>query len=273
MISAKRLLRQAIVDLMPPIIARPAQKLWRRARGLGWHNFEGAWPTLADVPVPSRSDGADPWAQTLAAGWANSLDAPPRPTVDENGKLILPLLVSQFSEPVTVLDFGGGPAVGLAKILQYTRQRPLQVSYVLVETPAMCGAVRGEIARRSGKVVEEIPDVLPQPSIVNASSSLQYISDYRGTLARLAKLAPKFFIVSNTPFTDCPTFARQVLNTPHRKIASWVFNRGEIVAQMKALGYGPVFGVDHDLPLTHGNAPGPSVMGTIVFAAALPQSK
>lgn len=268
--NPKRRLQQVIAALTPPIVARPAQRLWRRMHGLGWNNFEGSWPTLADVPSTPRTNHDDPWAQTLPAGWRENLDAPARPTVDENGKLILPLLVSQFSELVTVLDFGGGPAAGLANIFQYTRQRPLRVSYILVETPAMCRAVRGEIERRSGKVVEEIPDILPQPSIVNASSSLQYILDYRRTLARLARLAPKFFVVSNTPFTNCPTFARQVLNTPHRKIASWVFNRREFVAEMKALGYRPIFCVDHDLPLTHGHAPGPSIIGSIVFCPTLP---
>jgi putative methyltransferase (TIGR04325 family) len=243
---------------------------------LGSHNFEGAWPTLADVPVTRNANDDDPWAQTIGAAWRENFktDGDASPTVDATGKLILPLLASQFAGPLTVLDFGGGPGTGLANILRYAHGIDLsRFSYVLVETPAMCRAVRSEIEARAGTAVENIPDVLPSPMIVHAGSSLQYISNYEVTLSRLTALRPAFFIVSQTPVSDCSTYARQVLNTPHRKLATWVFNRSEFIAGMEGRGYRLTFSVDHDLPLTHKNAPGPSVMASMVFSPAPPQSK
>jgi putative methyltransferase (TIGR04325 family) len=274
-IISKPQIRHLISDLIPPIALRPAQKLWRCARGVGWHNFEGAWPTLGEVPVTPMPTGDDPWARTLVEGWRESLKdtAKPIPVVDNTGMLILPVFASQFSGPLTVLDFGGGPATGLVNILRYTRGLDLsRFFYVLVETPAMCRAIRSEIDVRSGEALEEIPDKLSLPLIVHAGSSLQYVPDYQRTLDRLTGLAPKFFIVSQTPMTDRPTYARQILTMPHVKAATWVFNRSEFIAGMKRRGYLLIFTVDHDLPLTHKNAPGPSVMASMVFVPAQSRS-
>jgi putative methyltransferase (TIGR04325 family) len=265
-------LRDLVAGLVPPLLLWPARKLWRRAHGLGWHDFEGAWPTLADVPVTDRAGADDPLAQTIRTAWRENLKTAgvASPAVDNTGKLILPLLASQFAGPVTVLDFGGGPGVGLANILKHARLDSSCLSYVLVETPARCRAVRSEIEARSGTAVEEIPDTLPSPLIVHAGSSLQYVSDYQTTLSRLTALRPELFIASQTPMTDCPTYARQQLNAPHRKMATWVFNRAEFVAGMETRGFRLAFSVDHDLPLTHKNAPGPSVMASMVFSRIPP---
>ena len=78
-------------------------------------------------------------------------------------------------------------------------------------------------------------------------------------------LSPKYFIVSQTPMTEGPTYARQQLNMPHKKLATWVFNRADFISEMKTLGYRITFMVDHDLPLTHKNAPGPSSIVSMVF--------
>jgi putative methyltransferase (TIGR04325 family) len=217
--------------------------------------------------VTRENDDNDPWAQTIGANWRQklaNLGAASGPICDDTGQLILPLLMSQFSGPVTVLDFGGGAGVGLINIRSFVRLET-HLHYILVETPAMCRIVRDEIEGHGGRVIEVIPDVLPSPLIVNASSSLQYISDYGDVLSRLARLTPQIFIVSQTPMSESPTYARQILNTPHRKMATWVFNRAEFAAEMGSLGYGLAFSVDHDLPLTHGKAPAPSVMASMVF--------
>ena len=272
MAAFKARMRSLAADLTPPVAWRAAQRLWRRAHGLGWHNFEGSWRTLAEVPAASNDPCAhdDPWAQTIGSGWlANLKDCDgASPISDNTGRLILPLLVAQFTGRLTVLDFGGGPGSGLANILKFARGLGLSnLYYVLVETPAMCRLVRAEIEALGGAAVEEIPGDLPRPLIVHAGSSLQYFSDYEETIRRLTHLTPDYFIVSNTPMSDCPTYARQVLNAPWRKIAAWVFNRADFIAAMEKRNYRLTFSVDHDQPLTHKKAPGPSAMASIVFSS------
>lgn len=244
---------------------RPAQRAWRVVNGLGWDNFYGAWAQLVDVPVTQERPGTDPWSLTLPGRWQQAFETMPATTGLDTGDLILPLLALQFEERLTVLDFGGGTGVGLANIRRFTRIAPSRLCYVLVETPAMCAAVREGVAAQGGRVLDEVPQVLPAPLIVNASSSLQYVSDYRATLSQLARLEPAAMVISQTPVTAQATYARQVLNTPHKKMATWVFNRTEFVAELSSLGYRLVFSADHDLPLTHGHAPGPSAMASMVF--------
>ncbi len=258
-------MRRLLADLLPPAVSRLLGRISRRIHGLGWHNFSGQWPTFAEVPVTKEPPGSDPWAQTIVAGWRDNIKASAT-TRDDIRDLVLPLLASQFTAPLTVLDFGGGAGVGLANMLKFGRPDLSRLSYVLVETPAVCRIFRGEIESYSGKVVEDIPDVLAKPLIVNAGSSLQYVPDYKSTMARLGALAPDIFIVSETPMSDCPTYACQILNTPHRKMVTWIFNRADFIADMEKLGYGLVFAVARNPGLTHKNAPGPFVIASMVFA-------
>jgi putative methyltransferase (TIGR04325 family) len=242
-----------ITDLIPPI----ALRVWHRMRGLGWYNFEGSWNTLADVPVTPRT--GDPWAATL-----------PKTTRilrHDVSPAILPLLASQMVGPFTVLDFGGGVGIGLASILESARNvNPSNLTYILVETPAVARAVRAGIEAKGGRSLDEIPTSLPHPLIVNAESVLYAIPDYQSVLDRLIALKPDFLLVTNTPFSDLPTYARRSHNLPHITLGHLVFNRGDFVAGIERRGYRLIFSAYHDPKFTHKNAPEPSVAGSLVFS-------
>jgi putative methyltransferase (TIGR04325 family) len=258
-------------------VLRPTLGVWRQARGLGSHTFEGCYPALAAVPCgENRYDDEE-----IAEATVGSLDTlktfvANEPTSDNNGRYILPIVVAQHrGGPLTVLDFSGGPCVGLRLIADHVHRFDLSgFTYCLVETPALCRAIKRRITpvllARFGEasfvtIVEDIPAAIAGPVLVNASSAIQYISDYRATIARLAALAPICFIVSLTPFTGGPTYARQQLNIPRKKIATWVFNRAEFISEMAGLGYSLSFTVDHELPITYGNAPGASSFASMIF--------
>jgi hypothetical protein len=155
MTNFKDLVRPIVMGLTPPFVMQPARRLWRLANGLGWHNFYGAWPRLADVPVTKENGDTDPWTQTVAARWRENLDTAPAPICDDTGQLILPLLASQFSGSLTVLDFGGGAGVGLASIRKFSRLDRTALLYVLVETPAMCRSVRNEIEAHAARLLKK----------------------------------------------------------------------------------------------------------------------
>jgi putative methyltransferase (TIGR04325 family) len=275
MANFKLLMQSLIADLAPPIVLRPAQRLWHRARGLGSHTFEGCYPTLAAVPCGEcRYDDDELAEQIVSAGLKNlSSSRATSKAGDDDGRLILPLIVSQLcEEPLTVLDFGGGVGVGFRCIKNYVPDLdPSKFSYVLVETAAMCRALRGKIEEPFIEIADDIPASLGANLIVSMSSAIQYVPDYRATLRRLADLKPHCFIVSLTPFTDDPTYARQQLNIPHKRIATWVFNRSDFISGMAELSYRLAFTVDHDLPITHKNAPGPSSIASMVFRSEVPE--
>jgi putative methyltransferase (TIGR04325 family) len=270
------MLRSLITDLTPPIILRPAQTLWRRARGLGAHTFEGGYKTLADVPCGEGKYDDDALAESVANAIEKLRSPDPHPTFDGEGRSILPLIVGQFCEPpITVLDFGGGPCTGLRLIADHVPGLDLgRFSYALIETPALCRAIKRRIepilierfkTASFVEILDAIPSTMKSSSIVNASSVIQYISDWRSTIAQLTSLKPAYFIVGLTPFTDAPTYARQQLNIPHRRIASWVFNHQEFLLATRDLGYRPTFDADHTVAVTYANAPAESTFRSIVF--------
>jgi len=147
-------MRSLIQDVIPPIMLRPALKVWCQARGLASYNFEGAWPSLADVPVRMPTADDDPWADATSPDWRKKLaDRTAHPVSYDIVSLILPLLVSQMTGPFTVLDYGGGAAVQLGIIPRYAPGVDLsQMTYVLVETPAMARMVRSEVEARGGRL-------------------------------------------------------------------------------------------------------------------------
>jgi putative methyltransferase (TIGR04325 family) len=257
--------KSLIRDLFPPIIYRFLVRAYFRAQGAGWSVFSGWYPTLADVPAAPGGLNND-WFVADAVNQSKSIKFEISRDLmgHEAGLLVLPLLVSQLlnrsGKIPTVLDFGGGTAKGLRSILEHVPNIDLtQLQYILVETPAMCRAVRGLLAMQARKlenvqVVEEIPSSLPPPLIVHASGTIQYVPDYHAALSRLLALAPEIFIIATTPVTDAPTFAQAQHNNPHRTVGRWVFNRDDLISEIEKSGYHLAFIFDQGLPVTYKNS-------------------
>jgi putative methyltransferase (TIGR04325 family) len=142
------------------------------------------------------------------------------PKGEEVGRLMLPLVVSQLlgREKLTVLDFGGGAARGLNSILEHVPNIDLtRLNYILVETPAMCQAVRSALTRmqfEGVEVVEQIPSKLSHPLIVQARGSIQYLPDYRATLSSLLALAPASIMLRNVSAVEPRLFSRSTIIPP-----------------------------------------------------------
>ena len=141
-----------IEDVLPPVVYRLLLRIYLLTRGLGWHRFYGCYPTLADVPSDPEGQNSE-WYAANAAREVKSLkfELSHRPVGDEAAQLILPFAVSHLlnggEATVTVLDFGGGPARGLKRILEHVPNLdPTKFRYVLVETSAMCQAVGNHLA-------------------------------------------------------------------------------------------------------------------------------
>jgi putative methyltransferase (TIGR04325 family) len=269
-----------IANVLPPIVYRALLRIYLLARGHGWHIFYGCYPTLGDVPSDPRGQNSDWYTSNAAKQVENlKLELSHRPMGDEAGQLVLPLAFSQLLSgtrgTVTVLDFGGGAAHGLKKIFEHVPNPDLtKFNYILVETPAMCGAIRDRLSaiqkERFGgasfiEVKDTIPASLPHPLIIHANSSLQYISDYRDQVSRLLALAPEIFIVAHTPVSDAPTYACQQTNIPHHRLARWVFNRCQLISEIEKEGYRLALTFDHELPINYKKAPGPETDASMIF--------
>lgn len=262
------MLRKAAADLLPPILHRPLLNLARSMRGISAYTYEGAYPSLDAVPVKKHPHRADEVVEKSARVAVKRLSETPSPSSDDDGRWILPLLVSRFAgQRLTILDFGGGSLTGWDRIRAHLPYFDLsQLKYVLVETDLTARALRKAITDPRFVIEHQVPETLETPLIVAASSVLQYIADYADLLRRFAKLGPEHIVISLTPFSDLPTYARMECNHPGSRFGSLVLNRAEIVGLLSGLGYSMSFVMDHRYRTTHKHAPGPSVFTSMVFS-------
>jgi putative methyltransferase (TIGR04325 family) len=262
------MLRKAAAELLPPIVHRPLLNLWHSMRGIGAYTYEGAYQSLEAVPVTNHIHHDQQVGEGVAQVALRRLNAQPSSASSEDdGRWILPMLVSYFAgQRLTILDFGGGTLTGWDRIVghlpnfEYSR-----LKYVLVETEAVARALQKAIIHPQFVIEDRVPVTLDAPLIVCASGVLQYISDYPDTLRRFAKLKPEYIIISLTPISDLPTYARMQCNNPHSRYGSLVLNRAEIVGILEDASYSLSFVMDHNYQTTHKNAPGPSRYTSMVF--------
>lgn len=243
--------------------------------------FVGHYPSFEDIPRDARGYDVDDLAAKTSSPflqWLQNAGSPnAKDRVDQSGRhLILPLVVSQFIEgPLTVLDVGGSGCLGLTQILESVPKLNLKkFRYINIDTSATCRFIREPVdtilKSKFGTssfvtIIEDIPEIpLNTPLIVNAASSLQYVWDYHALLLRLGRLAPEIFIISFIPVSDHPTYACQ--QTIHGHLTALrVFNRAELNSEMERLGLRLEFTVNHVIPVTFKDTPGPFRFASMVF--------
>lgn len=137
--------------------------------------------------------------------------------------------------PLTVVDFGGGMASGFAGLrTSLPRSRPL--AFHCVENAAVCAIGRRMFAGFDELHFHDSLDDAPaRADIVHAGSSMQYIEDWKGMLARLLRLKPRYLALSDLPAGDIPTFV-SVQSYYDRGMRHWFWNLDEFVAELSGLG-------------------------------------
>lgn len=278
------MLREIVAELIPPVLLRPARRLYDRYRAVPAPpshipSFEGCYGRLEDVPCGLNGYDDDDMANRSSVIHLEWLRASfPTGIIDQSARhSVLPLVVaSRLAEGAfTVLDIGGGGCAGLSEILDHACDIDLATfHYINVETPAMCRLIRAPVdAALKAKfgtssfvtITEKLPSSLPPPLIVNAAGIIQYVPDYRGLLSRFAHLAPDLLILSMIALSDHhPTFACQQIHWGY-KLAYRVVNRNEFVSEMGSLGFHLSFTVDHAIALTFKDMPVPVAHATMIF--------
>ncbi len=225
-------------------------------KALGRYDFEGCYKSFSDIASPTNHDNAE---FANAAVDARLRNWPGTYAID-----LLPLVVADYTD-VTVVDVGGGAATGLSQIAS-SLNGTIRLRYVLVETRAMCLAV----TRIPQPIIcsTVIPDKAKPPIIINAASVLQYIPCWQAWLGAFTRLKPEAIIVSNTPVSEQPTYARCQVNGRNRRIPAWCFNRTELDAEFAALGYRRGYYIEHNQSLRHKNAPAPSAQASMIYYPA-----
>jgi putative methyltransferase (TIGR04325 family) len=196
---------------------------------------------------------------------------------------MLSAVAARKNGEVRVLDFGGGVGVNYVN-LRAGLPQGVAIHYDIVDSAAN----RGRWEKHSLRMPEcryhdEIPHDTTLYDIVFASSTLQYVQEWKAVLSAIANKTSGWLVLPRLPITTGKTFiARQnirFLNGPHAGKSAgsaphWFVNRQELLDILSGVGHHLVhdhYISDYGAEITHlERPPGDATLRVMSFAA--PQS-
>lgn len=238
--------------LLPPIAIDAARGLRARA-GLGeWAYLPDGWPTtpaagwddqsivdaqLSRWPsfVSSVQEPHPLGRSTESGGSSNEADLGDHNTAMAFAYVLLQAALGRTR--LSMLDWGGG--LGQYAVLARALAPGLEIEYHCRDLALLVRAGRSVLPHDTFHDTDESAFALAY-DLVMASSSLQYVRDWRETLTRLAAASRSHLFVTRQPVVQrAPSFV--VLQRPHRhgyrtEYPGWFLNQAEFLEAVASLG-------------------------------------
>jgi putative methyltransferase (TIGR04325 family) len=173
---------------------------------------------------------------------------------------ILPVVAAMLlgrQSGVNILDFGGGPGTAFMVLMNALGDDIKRVDYQIVEVDGLCRAARELFAAGPGPTFQpELPAAGPF-DIVQASSVMQYIGDWRSVVRRLAGYGAPYLLFGDVFIGEFSTYVT-LQNYYDSRIPHWFINAGEFIGEVGRQGYelmlraacdGRILGVYGALPM------------------------
>jgi putative methyltransferase (TIGR04325 family) len=210
--------------------------------------WEGVYKTFKDAPSSGAGFSGERWVQSsLEKINAVRQDAQKKGTVlsvTQYRASLLPLVAAialNELKGVKILDFGGGIGFLYYQVLNGLPHTE-NFEFHIIEIDALC-----ELGKQ---YFEDEQHIFFHPSlpreegltfdIIHMGSSLHYYEEWEDLLSRLCRYQPRYFLFTDLPAGDIPTFAT-VQNYYTSKIPVWFFNIDEVINAMKRENYFLIF--------------------------------
>ena len=152
---------------------------------------------------------------------------------------VLPGLVATALDrksSIRILDLGGGLGTGFMLLMKTVPSAVQRVDYTVVESEGICRAGR-ELFEG-----EATPDFLPDLphsgtfDIIHAASVMQYIKDWKGVVASLARFGATYLSFGDVFLGSFGTFVT-MQNYYGSRIPHWFFNAEEFIREVERHNY------------------------------------
>lgn len=207
--------------------------------------WEGIFPSFAAARAEARGpgfegevylvrtlDSARECLEALARG-------APIPPFHKQRSTVLPVVTAMLlrSQPsARILDFGGALGIGYMTLLESIPSASRKVHYTVVEGEAICDAGRRLFP---AETAIEFTGRLPAQGrfdLVHSASALQYVDDWRATIATLASYESPYLLLSDAFAGAGPTFV-SLQNYYGSRIRHWFLNLDELLDCLRRAGY------------------------------------
>ena len=244
-------LRRAAKLLLPPIMMPTVR--WVVARGRAeWEYLHNGWPTgvtngwddpsILDAQLARWPDylGAVREPSALRLSSLSSVESTEGDYDAHNTAMTFAYVLSLSSrgrDRLSFLDWGGG--LGQYGVLARSLIPTLDLEYHCRDLPLLVSGGRTLLPNDAFYDSDE-QAFARKYDLVTASSSLQYVRDWRDKLGSLAAVADKYLLVTRQPFVmRASSFV--VLQRPHRhgyktEYPGWFLNRDEFLEAADGFG-------------------------------------
>jgi putative methyltransferase (TIGR04325 family) len=188
--------------------------------------FDG--PTWRERSLKSARDTA----AKLAAG--ETLDYSLR-----QRNALLPIVAAtllSWKSRVSILDFGGSLGTAFI-ILSHAIGKDIgRVDYRVVEVDGICCVGRELFAEAPRPTFQSALPSAETFDIVQASSTLQYVEDWRNAIGRLSAYRAPFLVLGDLLIGDFTSYVT-LQNYYDSRIRSWFINADDFIGEVKRHGY------------------------------------
>jgi putative methyltransferase (TIGR04325 family) len=225
--------------------------------------WDGVYNDFKEVPVAGDGFSGEKWEKNSHTKLLELLDQADSdsaiPPVVSYYSSLLPMLAGLLSgqdRKVKILDLGGSLGFTYVPVINGV-VRDQQIDYHVIDLERIC-ELGSRIFKDDHRIhfQSSLPDDIPDLDIVHTNSSMQYIEDWRGMLAKLARYSPRYFLFDNLWAGDIPTYAT-AQNYYGSTIPCWFFNIEDVFDTMSTVGFellfkatyvAPVFGQQQEFP-------------------------
>ncbi len=154
---------------------------------------------------------------------------------------LLPLIFAVMDKKkIKVLDYGGG--MGATYIDSLYALKGIDVEYHILDLKLVveCG-MKIFPQKFDLHFHTDIPNAPPAFDVIYLGSCLQYIDDYGKIIQQLINLSPKYIFITDNFMGKTKTYATAQVNMKNRRIAYWIFRKGEIINLFSQHGYQNIY--------------------------------
>jgi putative methyltransferase (TIGR04325 family) len=165
----------------------------------------------------------------------------PIPQFHKQRSSLLPVtVVLAMQESLSLLDFGGGLGIGYMTLLESVPEAANKIHYTIIEVPEVCEVGKQLHPKNETGGGGGITYLSKMPTdkfdIVHASSSLQYIEDWKEWVFTIAKVSPTYILLSDVFAGSINPFV-SLQNYYGSRIPHWFLGLEELLQAFDQYGY------------------------------------
>lgn len=208
--------------------------------------WEGVFATFAETNGDTTIFDGETWLERTADGAKRAMAKseggaiPPIATTTEYALPFVAAIIAERGRAVRILDFGGGMAASWLP-LRAMLPREQAIEFVVVERESVCRKGREIFAGdKSLSFRSDLPSPPERFDIVHFGSAIQYVDDWKGLLANVRRLEPRYLLLADVPAADNVTFVTaQKYRDRRMPVRFW--NAADFVAGVSSLGFELLF--------------------------------